>query len=154
MGEQRQVQHRRGRAQLLACEQHQQCKPGRQHQHGEQQRLRGADTGFDAVNHADDPGDQHQRLADGPFAVCGVFDAWQQHKHHRDHHRHDRDVDQKHRPPPEVLKQCATDQRAHRGARRAHSPPQTEGQGAFFFVFEGAANNAQHTRHDHRAAQR
>ena len=62
-------------------------------------------------------------------------------------HANDRDIDQKNRTPPEMLKQGPAQERADRSAARSHRGPDTNGKRQFLGVVESDPHNGNRGRH-------
>jgi hypothetical protein len=100
--------------------------------------------GVDDPDHADQ-GEQHaQRVPRSGRRVLRLGDHLDP-DHHE--HRHDRQVDQEDRAPPEVLQQEPADDGSDGGARRCHRSPDADGEAPLPRVVEEVADQGEGGRH-------
>jgi hypothetical protein len=135
-----------------------QLPPGEHHSGGtpcdEREQGGGVDAALGGPLHAVDQGehrdDRQRRARDVEPARRRVADLGQQPRAHQQQQRHDGQVDQEHRAPPEVLQQHPRDERADHGAGGEGGDPQPDRDRALCRVGEQAAQQRQRGRHQGR----
>ncbi len=103
MSEQSHIHHRPGRRQLFADKPGEHRRPADRHQRGEPQRQLALQGRFGAKHQHQDRRNQNERLQQVQRLVAARGLARHHFRVNGDNHQHNRNVDQEHRSPVEML---------------------------------------------------
>ena len=103
-------------------------------------------TFLDGVDEAEHADERQPDAGQVPRPRRGVALLRQQDDAPNEQHDHHRDIDQKDRPPPEVLQQQPTDHGTQRGTRREHRGPDADSDAAITWLEKQPADQRQRRR--------